>query len=218
MARRWGLVFVAFAVLLYLAAPLISSNFAYLLSALYLLAALLLWPAPRPGTDAEVLFPARLTAGRPATVTVRLAGRMKLPRFVLVAELLLPEALRAALDPQAWQVRFLARGTPRGLAGTLTPPRRGVYACDGLLLTAYGFAGLAAPPQRLGGRHELIVHPRLIAELPVRDLLAGRLTEIDSINGAIVEEERLAGLTAPVTEALLRLVRVAETPWPRVRS
>ena len=156
MARRWGLVFVAFAVLLYLAAPLISSNFAYLLSALYLLAALLLWPAPRPGTDAEVLFPARLTAGRPATVTVRLAGRMKLPRFVLVAELLLPEALRAALDPQAWQVRFLARGTPRGLAGTLTPPRRGVYACDGLLLTAYGFAGLAAPPQRLGGRHELI--------------------------------------------------------------
>jgi len=42
------------------------------------------------------------------------------------------------------------------------------------------------------------------------DVLAGRETEIENINGAVVAEARRLGLRAPVTEALLLLVRLIE--------
>lgn len=44
-----------------------------------------------------------------------------------------------------------------------------------------------------------------------QDILAGRLTEIDSINFAIAERAREAGLHAPVIETLGRLVKAIET-------
>lgn len=44
----------------------------------------------------------------------------------------------------------------------------------------------------------------------LQDVLAGRPTEIGSINGAIVAEATRRGLTAPVTDTLLKLVRVIE--------
>jgi 2-dehydropantoate 2-reductase len=42
------------------------------------------------------------------------------------------------------------------------------------------------------------------------DVLAGRETEIENINGAVVAEAHRLGLQAPVTEALLLLVRLIE--------
>jgi 2-dehydropantoate 2-reductase len=44
----------------------------------------------------------------------------------------------------------------------------------------------------------------------LQDILAGRSTEIDSINGAVVEEAAKAGVTAPVVQTLLRLVRAKQ--------
>jgi len=44
----------------------------------------------------------------------------------------------------------------------------------------------------------------------LQDLLAGRRTEIDSINGAVVEEAAKLGLIVPVTETLWRLVKLIE--------
>lgn len=44
----------------------------------------------------------------------------------------------------------------------------------------------------------------------LQDRLAGRLTEIDAINGQIVEAAQAAGLTAPVTSTLAALVRMGE--------
>ncbi|MEO6152766.1 MAG: 2-dehydropantoate 2-reductase [Croceibacterium sp.] len=44
----------------------------------------------------------------------------------------------------------------------------------------------------------------------LQDVKAGRRTEVDSINGAIVEAGRAAGVAAPVTETLWRLVKLEE--------
>ena len=44
----------------------------------------------------------------------------------------------------------------------------------------------------------------------LRDILAGRETEIENINGALVAEAHRLGLQAPVTETLLLLVRLTE--------
>lgn len=44
----------------------------------------------------------------------------------------------------------------------------------------------------------------------LRDMLAGRETEIENINGALVAEANRLGLQAPVTETLLLLVRLTE--------
>lgn len=46
----------------------------------------------------------------------------------------------------------------------------------------------------------------------LQDVLAGRPTEIDSINGAIVRAAALAGLAAPVNLTLLALMRLIEPP------
>ncbi|MBS1240561.1 MAG: panE [Proteobacteria bacterium] len=44
----------------------------------------------------------------------------------------------------------------------------------------------------------------------LQDVKAGRRTEVDSINGAIVEAAKRAGVEAPVTETLWRLVKLEE--------
>jgi 2-dehydropantoate 2-reductase len=44
----------------------------------------------------------------------------------------------------------------------------------------------------------------------LQDVKAGRRTEVDAINGAIVEAARAAGLAAPLTETLWRLVKLEE--------
>lgn len=45
----------------------------------------------------------------------------------------------------------------------------------------------------------------------LQDLLAGRRTEVDSINGAIVAQAKKLGLFAPLNEVLYRLVKTCET-------
>ena len=44
----------------------------------------------------------------------------------------------------------------------------------------------------------------------LQDVKAGRRTEVDAINGAIVEAGRAAGVAAPLTETLWRLVKLEE--------
>ena len=45
----------------------------------------------------------------------------------------------------------------------------------------------------------------------LQDILAGRKTEVESLNGAVVREARALGMTAPTTEALYLLVRTVES-------
>jgi 2-dehydropantoate 2-reductase len=44
----------------------------------------------------------------------------------------------------------------------------------------------------------------------LQDVKAGRPTEVDAINGAIVRAAREAGVAVPVTETLWRLVKLEE--------
>ena len=44
----------------------------------------------------------------------------------------------------------------------------------------------------------------------LQDVKAGRRTEVDAINGAIVEAARAAGVPSPLTETLWRLVKLEE--------
>ncbi len=45
----------------------------------------------------------------------------------------------------------------------------------------------------------------------LQDLAAGKVTEIDALNGAIVRLSAEKGLTAPVNETIVRMVRFLET-------
>ena len=45
----------------------------------------------------------------------------------------------------------------------------------------------------------------------LQDILAGRLTEVGAINGAVVEKGRRSGIAVPHTKTLLDLVRLMET-------
>ncbi|OJW70731.1 MAG: hypothetical protein BGO57_06215 [Sphingomonadales bacterium 63-6] len=51
----------------------------------------------------------------------------------------------------------------------------------------------------------------------LQDVKAGRRTEVDSINGAIVEAARKAGVEAPVTETLWRMVKLEEAKLAEAR-
>ena len=48
----------------------------------------------------------------------------------------------------------------------------------------------------------------------LQDIKAGRLTEIDAINGAIVRAAQAQGISTPVTETLWRLVKLEEAKLP----
>jgi 2-dehydropantoate 2-reductase len=73
-------------------------------------------------------------------------------------------------------------------------------------------SGIAVDPGRV---HAAIAHGfrehRAHAPSMLQDVLAGRATEIESINGAIVAAAEAAGVAVPVTQTLLRLVRLAES-------
>jgi 2-dehydropantoate 2-reductase len=45
----------------------------------------------------------------------------------------------------------------------------------------------------------------------LQDLLAGRRTEIDAINGAVVQQAAQLGVAVPMTETLWRLVKLIES-------
>lgn len=55
-----------------------------------------------------------------------------------------------------------------------------------------------------------LAHHRAHRPSMLQDVLAGRRTEIEAINGAVVEAARLVGLSVPCTESLLHLVRLVD--------
>jgi 2-dehydropantoate 2-reductase len=69
----------------------------------------------------------------------------------------------------------------------------------GVAVTSEKVASMVAEAFQSHGSHQ----PSML-----QDVIAGRQTEIESINGAVVDEAQRLGMKAPVTETLLRLVRM----------
>ena len=72
-------------------------------------------------------------------------------------------------------------------------------------------SGIAIPAQPIHDLTQVSVTDHADHEASMlQDVKAGRRTEVDAINGAIVEAARAAGIAAPLTETLWRLVKLEE--------
>jgi 2-dehydropantoate 2-reductase len=72
-------------------------------------------------------------------------------------------------------------------------------------------SGIAIPAQPIHDLTHVSVTDHADHEASMlQDVKAGRRTEVDAINGAIVEAARATGMAAPLTETLWRLVKLEE--------
>jgi len=141
-----------------------------------------------------------------------------------VADLLtrggLPASLEPAIHEAIWSKAIfnaamnplcaLTRRTP-GFLGAHAESRAMIHTVveEGVATANAGGVPIAAQPI-----HDLTVvsvtdHADHEASM-LQDVKAGRRTEIDAINGAIVEAARAAGIAVPVTETLWRLVKLED--------
>lgn len=132
----------------------------------------------------------------------------------------LPAALEPAIHEAIWSKAIfnaamnplcaLTRRTP-GFLGAHEESRAMIRTVVEEGVAAANASGIAIPAQPI---HDLTVvsvtdHADHEASM-LQDVKAGRRTEVDAINGAIVEAAKAAGLEAPVTETLWRLVKLEE--------
>jgi 2-dehydropantoate 2-reductase len=140
------------------------------------------------------------------------------------ADLLSQGGLPAALDPEIrgaiWSKAIfnaamnplcaLTRRTP-GFLGAHEQSRAMIRAVVEEGVAAANASGVAIAAQPI---HDLTVvsvtdHADHEASM-LQDVKAGRRTEIDAINGAIVEAAKAAGIDVPITETLWRLVKLED--------
>lgn len=141
-----------------------------------------------------------------------------------IADLLAKGDLAAALEPEIhaaiWSKAIfnaamnplcaLTRRTP-GFLGAHEESRAMIHAAVEEGAATANASGVPVDPQPI---HDLTVvsatdHADHEASM-LQDVKAGRRTEVDAINGAIVEAAREAGVPVPVTETLWRLVKLEE--------
>jgi 2-dehydropantoate 2-reductase len=141
-----------------------------------------------------------------------------------VADLLtqggLPASLEPAIHEAIWsKAIFNAAMNPLCALTRRTPGFLGAHEESRAMIRAVVEEGVAAAnasgvPIQAQPIHDLTVvsitdHADHEASM-LQDVKAGRPTEIDAINGAIVEAARTAGVAAPVTETLWRLVKLED--------
>ncbi len=141
-----------------------------------------------------------------------------------VADLLSEGGLPAALDPEIhaaiWsKAIFNAAMNPLCALTLRTPGFLGAHEESRAMIrtvveegvAAARAAGIAIDPQPIHDLTQVSMTDHADHEASMlQDVKAGRRTEIDAINGAIVEAARAHGLAAPVTETLLRLVKLED--------
>lgn len=141
-----------------------------------------------------------------------------------VADLLVAGGLPAALDPEIrvaiWSKAIfnatmnplcaLTRRTP-GFLGAHAESRAMIRACVEEGVAVANASGVPVPAQPIHDLTEVSMTDHADHEASMlQDVKAGRRTEVDAINGAIVEAGKAAGVEAPVLETLWRLVKLEE--------
>ena len=141
-----------------------------------------------------------------------------------VCDLLTNGGLPAALEPDIhgaiWSKAIfnatmnplcaLTRRTP-GFLGAHEESRALIRALVDEGVAVANASGIAIPAQPIHDLTQVSVTDHADHEASMlQDVKAGRRTEVDAINGAIVEAARAAGVAAPLTETLWRLVKLEE--------
>ena len=141
-----------------------------------------------------------------------------------VAELLTEGGLPAALEPDIhgaiWSKAIfnatmnplcaLTRRTP-GFLGAHEESRALIHALVEEGVAVANASGVAIPAKPIHELTQVSVTDHANHEASMlQDVKAGRRTEVDAINGAIVEAARAVGIAAPLTETLWRLVKLEE--------
>ncbi len=141
-----------------------------------------------------------------------------------VCDLLTRGGLPAALEPQIhgaiWSKAIfnatmnplcaLTRRTP-GFLGAHEESRALIHALVEEGVAVANASGIAIPAQPIHDLTHVSVTDHADHEASMlQDVKAGRRTEVDAINGAIVEAAKAAGVAAPLTETLWRLVKLEE--------
>ncbi|MBX4929967.1 ketopantoate reductase family protein [Rhizobium binae] len=137
-----------------------------------------------------------------------------------------PSGLRLVYDPDVeaaiWEkVAFnaalnsicaITRSTV-GQVGADEGTRSLVFSIVGEVCRTAIASGIAADIDHVEGmvEHALSHHTHHKPSM-LQDLLAGRLTEIETINGAVVRKAVAAGIETPVTSVVLKLVRHVQSP------
>ena len=92
-----------------------------------------------------------------------------------------------------------------------TPGRRIAAAIVGEVIATAAAKGIAVDADRIGSKVDFaLTNHRLHKASMLQDRLAGRPTEIESINGAVAREAVALGVPTPVTATLADLVRMNE--------
>ena len=141
-----------------------------------------------------------------------------------VCELLTKGGLPAALEPDIhgaiWSKAIfnatmnplcaLTRRTP-GFLGAHEESRALIHALVEEGVAVANASGVAIPAKPIHELTQVSVTDHANHEASMlQDVKAGRRTEVDAINGAIVEAARAVGIAAPLTETLWRLVKLDE--------
>nr|BFD42549.1 2-dehydropantoate 2-reductase [Pseudomonas sp. FFPRI_1] len=146
------------------------------------------------------------------------------PDALEVAAVLDAAGLRCTLDPNMWttiweKVAFNAALNSLCAAtgctvGQLDARAEGPALVQAIVLEVLAVAqaqGIAVDTQRcLDTVFYAIAHHRAHKPSMLQDVLAGRATEIGSINGEVLARAREAGIAVPHTETLLGLLRLIE--------
>jgi 2-dehydropantoate 2-reductase len=141
-----------------------------------------------------------------------------------VAELLTAGGLPAALEPEIqvaiWsKAIFNATMNPLCALTRRTPGFLGAHAESRAMITAAveegvavaNASGVPVPARPIHDLTEVSMTDHANHEASMlQDVKAGRRTEVDAINGAIVEAGRAVGVATPVLETLWRLVKLEE--------
>jgi len=141
-----------------------------------------------------------------------------------VAELLTAGGLPATLEPEIqvaiWsKAIFNATMNPLCALTRRTPGFLGAHAESRAMITTAveegvavaNASGVPVPARPIHDLTEVSMTDHANHEASMlQDVKAGRRTEVDAINGAIVEAGRAVGLAAPVLETLWRLVKLEE--------
>jgi 2-dehydropantoate 2-reductase len=146
-------------------------------------------------------------AGVPVKITDRLAGE-------LWTKLVWNCALNAisALG-KATYGEILASGNARLLLEAVVDEVLAVAGASGISLPAFAERGAA-----LAGAYKVAEQMAATRSSTAQDLMRGKKTEIDSLNGFIVRRGRELGVPTPINHALFTLVKLAESGLPPGRT